>query len=411
MRAFLVPVTDPIPPFGEPARDACVGGMPLHDYLAETCAALGVELVQVPDLDAIPESATPCLVLRDDLFITRRCLRGFLKAAHRGGRDARLALPDSLLMQRYHHLQELERDSEGRYLFDAFYLTATPSPRARPSRWPHAEPLCPPFKERQLSVPVPRNIVGRSHHLHPVTTTVAMNIRHWVHILWANNLMPQIRLVERITSQPLATIWRLFGSVGLSRTRMFERAMHRFSYRGPGCRVHPTARVELSVLGPGVEIGAFALVRGSLLGAGTIVEDRANVCFSSLASTSFVSRNSTLIACAGYPEADLCVNGMQFCLAGRHTALTSFVRPLDMRYRDDVSVLAGDRLVPLPGHVLGSCFGHGVFVGPDIAIQAGRAIPCGAVIVPEPGTLLGRVPSSWPTGQLGVVRQGRLEKL
>jgi len=230
-------------------------------------------------------------------------------------------------------------------------------------------------------------------------------------VLWANNLMPQIRLVERITGQPLGTLWRLATSLGLSRAAIFHRLQRRFSYRGERCRVHPTARVELSILDDDVEIGAYALVRGAIVGRGSVIEDRANVVFSSLSAETFVSRNSTLVMCAGYPNADLCVNGIQFSLAGRHAALTSFVRQMDIRHGAPVTVRDGEELVELPEHMLGGCYGHGVFIGPDVMILPGRSIPNGAVILPAPGQILAKTPDDWPEGQAGVVRQGELVAL
>ncbi|MFH1808879.1 MAG: hypothetical protein ABIJ09_09040 [Pseudomonadota bacterium] len=399
MKVFLVAREHRIAPFDEPAREAVIGGQSLTAHHDEVCRRLRLEPQRVPDLAAIPDAARPCLVWHDDLFVTRRTLRGFLRQARRHRGAARLALPDSLLMQRYHLLQDLPRDDDGRWLFDLWYLPrGAVDPGLR-----EAAAVSPPFKEIRHPVRAPRNIVGFEQYLHPVTTTVAMRIRHWVHILWANNLMPQVRLVEHITDHPLGTLWRLLTSFG-SRARLLER----LTYTGRRCRIHPTARVEYSVLGDDVEVGPFALLRGALVGSGTVIEDRADIQFTSLSPGSFVSRNSVLIMCAGYPDADMCVNGMQFALAGRRAALTSFVRPLDLRVGAPVRVVDGDQVVPLPGHMLGPCFGHDVFVGPDVTIHPGRAIPSGCRILPPPGNGLSHVPTDWPPGQAGMVRDGHL---
>jgi acetyltransferase-like isoleucine patch superfamily enzyme len=399
VKAFLVARDHPIAPFGEPARDAAIGGQTLAAHHDELCRRLGLTPQRVPDAASIPDAERPCLVWHDDLFVTHRALRGFVRAARRGGQPARLALPDSLLMQRYHPLQELTRDERGRWLFDLWWL-----PRGGVDEGLRAAVAVePPFKEIAHRVRAPRHIVGFEHYVHPVTTTIALRVRHWVHILWANNLMPQVRLVERITGQPLGTLWRALASLG-----SLPRLQRLLTYRGRRCRIHPTARVELSVLGDDVEIGPFALVRGAVVGSGTVIEDRVDLQFTCLGPGSFVSRNSVLIMCAGYPDADMCVNGMQFALCGRRTALTSFVRPMDMRLGAPVSVVDGERVVELPGHLLGPCFGHDVFVGPDVAIHPGRAIPNGCRILPAPGDGLSRVPAQWPAGQLATVRDGRL---
>lgn len=412
MQVYILQVDDPIAPFGEPARDAVVGGLTLTDLCDQTLARLGLQARRVPALDAVPPAAGPTLLLREDLFVTHRALRSFLRRARARAGTWRLALPDSLLMQRYHPLQRLARADDGSYLFDLVYHDGEGGGgRSMAEAWAQARPLQPEFKERRLEVAIPRNIIAMERLEHPLTTTVAMRLRHWIHILWANNLMPQIRLVEQITGRPLATLWRLATSLGLSRAAVVDRLRRRFCYRGRRCRIHPTARVEYSILGDDVEIGAYTLVRGALIGRGTVIEDRANVCFSSIAPGSFVSRNSTLIMCAGYPDADLCTNGIQFSLAGRRAALTSFVRQLDMRHDAPVTVRDGGEVVELPGHMLGGCYGHRVFVGPDVTILPGREIPNGAVLLPSPGDLLARVPAGWPEGRAGVVRAGELVPL
>ena len=413
MRAFLVEIDELIAPFGEPARQASIGGVALALFTADNLRRLGLTSNQVRSLDQIPASDGPLLVLHDDLFVTRRALRSFLKRARQHGGALRLALPDSLLMQRYHPLQRLERDSQGRWLFDAWYLDAAAIAAAGSvaAAVKAAQPLEPEYKEQRFKVAVPRHIVGHAGYEHPVTTTIALRIRHWVHVLWANNLLPQTRLVERITEQPLGTLWRLLGSAGLSRHAIKQRALRRFNYCGRNCRIHPTARLEYSVLGDNVQVGAFALVRGSLIGSNTVIEERCDIAHSTIGPDNFVSRNSVLIMCASYDDADVCVDGMQFALCGRRSALTSFVRPLDMNYRAPVSVLDDGQPVELPGHLLGPCFGHDTFVGPDITIRPGRVIPNGTVLLPPPEQSLSRVPADWPAGQPGVVRDGVLQPL
>jgi acetyltransferase-like isoleucine patch superfamily enzyme len=413
VQSFLVEIDDPIAPFGEPARLASIGGAPLALFTADNLQRLGLTSSVVRGVDQVPASAAPLLILHDDLFVTRRALRSFLRRAQQLGGARRLALPDGLLMQRYHPLQRLARDDQGRWLFDAWFVDASALQAAGSvaAAIRTAQPLAPEYKEQRLRVPVPRHIVGNDGYEHPVTTTIALRIRHWVHILWANNLLPQTRLVERITEQPLATLWRLLGSAGLSRHAMKQRAFRRFNYLGRNCRIHPTARLEYSVLGDNVEVGAFALVRGSLIGSNTVIEERCDIAHSTIGPDNFVSRNSVLIMCASYDDADVCVDGMQFALCGRRCALTSYVRPLDMNFRAPASVLDDGQPVALPGHMLGPCFGHDTFVGPDITIRPGRAIPNGTVLLPPPENALSRVPADWPAGQPGVVRDGVLQPL
>ena len=405
MQAFIIRQDHQIAPFGEAAREAIIGGQRLQDLMHAALKEQGFTPSLI-DAGQNIESTEAYLLLHEDLFISRRLLRNFVRAAKKCAGNCRLALPDSLLMQNYHHLQDLDRDDDNNYLFDCWWISQ------KSAELEKAPSLLPTFKEFAHRAAVPKNIVGVEAFNHPITTTVAMRIRHWVHILWINNLTPQIRLIEMIKDRPLSTLWKLLGAFGLSKNAIFNRALRRMVYKGKNVRIHPTALVELSIIGDNVEIGAFAMVRGSVIEADTVIEDRAQVIFSSISPRSFVSRNSTLIMCAGYPDADLCVNGMQFALAGRRAALTSFVRPMDMRVADSaVSVRDDGKTRKIDTHMLGPCFGHDVFIGPDVAIQSGRAVPNGAVILPAPENSLSRLPEHWNQGEIAVIKDGEMQAI
>jgi carbonic anhydrase/acetyltransferase-like protein (isoleucine patch superfamily) len=233
-----------------------------------------------------------------------------------------------------------------------------------------------------------------------------------VHALWLSNLWPQIEMVERITQSPLSTAWRLLRAVRPTPSATRWAVARSFNQVGRGVEIHPSAVVELSVLGDGVKVGPFALVRGAVLGRDVRVEERANVMFSTLGDRCYVSKNSTVFACLGYPDADLCINGMQYCVAGRRSALTSLVRPMDMKYRGDVTLRLDGRTIAVRELMVGSCFGHDSFVGPEVLIGPGREIPNRTVVAPRPGTVMTRVDAAVTRdGGLAYVQDGVLRPM
>jgi len=56
---------------------------------------------------------------------------------------------------------------------------------------------------------------------------------------------------------------------------------------------------------------------------------------------------------------------------------------------------------------LGACFGHGVFAGGAIVVQAGRAVPNGAVLVSPPGDTFQVIPPDLPPGEPAWAEDGR----
>jgi len=214
--------------------------------------------------------------------------------------------------------------------------------------------------------------------------------------------------VDHILDNKLWTLRQFTRSLRFNSSSFFWRLLKNFNKIARGCSIHPTAVVEASFLDEGVKIGAFAMVRGSYIGTGTIIEDRANVNYSVVGHHSFISKNSTLVGCVGYPEGDLCVNGMQFCLTGKKCALTSLVHPLDSLRGEEIKVMAEGKLVSSGSPLLGCCFGHNCFVGADVHIAPGREVPNGAYIISGNDHLLVRSGDKIKPGVPMVIKDGQL---
>jgi carbonic anhydrase/acetyltransferase-like protein (isoleucine patch superfamily) len=408
MRVVVLETGRILSPFGDAVTLAAVGLGTLGTHQADLAAMLGGKLVKAASLQDVPASTEPTWVLRDHTFLSRRLVRAVVGL--KLDTPMRVGLPTSRFTQLYAQHQDVAVNADGTHAYDAWWF-----PPGAPAGWPVLESIpvrAVPFRERVLSFATPPNIMGRAVHEHPLTTTVAMHVKHWVHVLWLGNLWPQIEQVERITQNPLGTAWRLLRSVRPSVQGTQWALARNFNRVGRKVSIHPTACVELSILGDGVSVGPFALVRGAVLGRDVRVEERANVMFSVLGDRAFVSKNSTVFSCVGYPDADLCINGMQYCVAGRHSALTSLVRPMDMKYRDDVTVRMDGKNVAIKELMVGSCFGHHSFVGPDVLIGPGREIPNHTVVAPRPGAVLTRVdPQVAEKGGTAFVQDGVLVPL
>jgi carbonic anhydrase/acetyltransferase-like protein (isoleucine patch superfamily) len=396
-----------VAPFGDSVLDMPAGTGTLRDHHAHVAAALGMPLTSFPSLADV-ETQGPTLLLPDDTFLTLRLARSFRDAMRGREEPGRVTLPKSRFVELYGQHQDLAFHDDGSASYDAWWFPRGVARGAAAALRDKATPVVVPFRERVLTFPVPTNIMGRPDMPHPLTTTVAFHIRHWVHVLWLGNLWPQIELVERITRSPVGSLLRAASSLRLGKEATFHALKRNFTYVGRDVSIHPTACVEYSVLGDGCRVGPFALVQGAVLGKGVHVEERANVMFSVLGDGDFVSKNSTVFACVGFPQADLCINGMQYCVAGRKSALTSLVRPMDMKYRDHVSVRMDGKTAVIKELMVGSCFGHHSFIGPEVLIAPGREIPNHTVIAPRPGAVMTRVDPRMDKGGTGCVVNGTL---
>jgi hypothetical protein len=417
VRVYLVPRGDIIHPFDVRASDCPIGGRTLADDRAQTLKRLKAD---VTEADLEDELEGPALVLADDVWATHQALKLFLGPAKKRESPARLALPTSGVHDLLRPLQDVD-EVNGAALFDVAWLPA--GQRATPAAlFALEDHVAVALKELIVDVPTPKYILGRDEPLQfPLSSTVVMRVRHWVHVLRAGHIAPAALLLDRARRNPLAAALRAllgFRLGKLSRDRALRAA---FVHKGKRCFIHPTATVEASILGDDVTIGAYSYVTGSVLGDRVRVEQRAHVEQSCLGADTFVSKNSSISACVSFADTDVCTNGIQACVVGPRCGLTSFARPLDLVPGErsslerpsvaggEVQVLDGGELRgagPLP---CGVAFGPEVFVGADVVIAPGRAIPRGVRLVGDPDRALRRPPE--PDAGTGTVRDGRFDKL
>ena len=223
-------------------------------------------------------------------------------------------------------------------------------------------------------VPVPRSLLGvpSGQMQWPLTSTVVMRLRHWVHVLRASHVAPQVWLLERAVRDPVRSAWRAL--LGLRPTAAARQAAwsRQFVYVGRRCLIHPSAVIE-----------------GSVIGAGSRLEQRTHVSQCTLGRRTFMSLNSSMQACVTFDDADACANNLQACVVGARAGLTSFARALDTTLFEDgrpgapVEVVDGDRRRRVGELPCGACFGPDSYVGAGATIAAGRMIGAGVRIVGE----------------------------
>lgn len=406
-RVYVVRSGIRLEPFGDLARDLPVGGVALAEGRNRLFAHFGLEAREVDDLSEIPPEE-PRIVTFDHVYFTRRILKDFLtKWRTRGHAAVRAALPrDSAFVRGFSDLQDLDEDGE-RTLFDLFGLPSGAKPESRAAMVEAARPIDLVYRDVLIDVAMPKRVVGREDWKHPITSSVIVHVRHWLPLLHANLLSIQVRWVDEVIGHPLWSVWTLLRGLLPGRGRAIWRIGARANRLGRNVDVHPTARVEGSIIGEGTTIGPGALVRGSLIGKNVTIEPRADVFASVIGDRCFVSKHSIVYACVAMEEADVCMKGMQMCLVGRRAALTARATPVDLpppghRHR----VKDGTELREVSVPLLGSCYGHECFVGADVYVGAARAIPNGVRLGPRSDRILTRLPETLEAGRTYAVFDG-----
>jgi acetyltransferase-like isoleucine patch superfamily enzyme len=222
-----------------------------------------------------------------------------------------------------------------------------------------------------------------------------------------------VKWVEHITSHPFWVITRLLialiafiirGFIDLfkyqsisssfSKNNLLSAIMRWFNIIGKNCEIHPSAILEFCIIGDNVKIGPQSYIKASVINRDVIIEEKTKITFSLIDRGCYISQITILNGVVAYPDGDVCIDGMQFCLSGRNVKLTGLARPMDLKYGGRISVLHRGQPVLVNLEILGSCFGHRCFIGPDIFIAPGREIPNDTVIVPHISEVLYKIPDN-----------------
>ncbi len=384
MKARIVPSGVLLEPFGDPAAEAFLGGETLGAAVAGVLGRLGIAALA---FDApVSEADGETLLLPDNLFLTRQALRLFI-AACRGPGVFRAGLPPGPLPDYLRPLSNLV-NRDGLWLTDLFLVRGDSVPslpwpelRERLSAGARAVPI--PAEVAVERLPQIRPGPPRQELLLPRSLSVIAEVRHWVHVLWLNHLLPWVRLRERWLDAPAwRRAWRSRGR------NPFRRAV-RQSIVGKGCDIHPTAWIEGCILGRGVKVSAFVTLRECIVGDGVEINEHSKLRRSVLGEKCLVLNDSYFDGCTGYPRATLANVLVRNSVFGRRVFLTSAVMFWDEPVLEPVSVVAGGVEVPTGRWQVGGCAGHGSILGTRAVFLPGRAVPNGTIVVmrPDEGTL------------------------
>jgi carbonic anhydrase/acetyltransferase-like protein (isoleucine patch superfamily) len=352
---FVVTRGGVIAPFGVAADGCPIGDRTLAEVRDDTLRRCGLAPPTTKVADDVAVIG-PALVLADDVWVSRRALAAFLGGA----------------------------------IYGCAFVPAGVTTTAREAL-DAAAPLSIPMRVIPTAVPVPRTLLGvpSGQMMWPLTSTVVMRLRHWVHVLRASHVVPQVWLLEQALRDPVRSLWR--GLLGLRPTAAAREAAwkRRFVFVGRRCQIHPSALIEGSVIGDDVVIGPGAVVLHSVIGSGSRLEQRTHVSQCTLGRRTFMSLNSSMQACVTFDDADACANNLQACVVGARAGLTSFARALDTTLFEDgrpgapVQVMDGGQRRPTGELPCGACFGPDSYVGAGATIAAGRMIGAGVRIVGE----------------------------
>ncbi len=261
-----------------------------------------------------------------------------------------------------------------------------------PDRIAAAEPVVFDPEERLVELPATQGHDGVEVVELPLTEHFVLPAGHWLQLLWANLLGLAPFLWRGLAGRNIAEVgWRIFWACLATGSLNPRRVGAHLNRRGKGCQIHPSAVIEGCWLGDGVTVGANAVLRASVLADGAAVEDLAMVEGCVLGPGARVQRQAMAKFCLLGPRA-AAGGDLQLCVLDRDASVKKTAALMDQAFGQEVRVMAGGRLHPVPLGMAGVCLGAGSVVAANVFVAPGRCLPPGIEILPAPETVLRRVP-------------------
>ncbi len=386
----------PIEPFGERAIELPILGTPLGELQERLLAEHGVSIT-----DTIPKDQ-PWLWIGDDLWFTPTLLRKFLATCPPTG--GQLAV-DGVYRQHTESLQDL--DAEGRLPLALLPSGATLDDLAS---------LPPITVDQQLvehTLPLSHPaFAGVADRPFPVTAAMAHTIRHWAHLMQVNQLallsfaLHKREHIEASVLRKIGFALKIFWRAKSIHPAKLEAAV---TEHGKGCKIHPTAVIEASILGDDVTVGAGVVIRHSWIGNGVQIGDQVRVTNSVIHERSIVAPQANIFLCLLLPHAFVSAGvGHQISVFGRESFIAAGVTIYDLSFGGPIKTQHRGERVSSGVRFLGACIGHRARIGPHVRIGYGETIPNDSFLVADPDQLVRDLPVSASDGEPRFVRNRQL---
>jgi bifunctional UDP-N-acetylglucosamine pyrophosphorylase/glucosamine-1-phosphate N-acetyltransferase len=375
---FIVRSQRRVEVFGDAVGQALILGKPLHQWQEEVAAAAGLEVAWV---DAVPAQAQPHFVMEDDVFITDRALRAFVRRARTEGRNAVAGIASNAVWDRVaatHGATAVKGGNCYRLRYVCGAGQDTPVLLAQDDL-------------AGLFLRLPRAISADGGTLLPHSSVSLLHIRTPLHIFQANMQANQAALWQRVPLLPSSRRKppRLHGD---------SEALAKWNHLGAGCSIHPTAWVEGCAVGRGVTVGPYAVCLYSVLGDGAVILDGANITGSVVGSNTMVGQGYRVITSVVYPECFLTSGALQFSIMGARSAVyAAWVTDARMDHRSVSTVVDGE-VVDSGMEFLGCILGHRARLTAGVITAPGRIIPNDGLVYPDPAQVLTQFPPGQPAG-------------
>jgi len=383
MKAYSIKSEKKIEPFNDHPRDCLIGNQRLADIQRAVLKDLGIELISVSDMTQIQDSAEH-IVFGDTVLFSQKLLQQFIVLSRKAGTPSVCALkPGLFTLRSIIATQDVAIHSN----YVEFKLRYIP---AKEFSNKQEIPMVIDPDQLDAILPLPEHLLKGHDNRIPITDMYLFQIDHWANI-WSANISFLLAVLARLMKAPKT---RFLIPALKARSLNRWKILHQINKSGASCDIHPTAYVEGSTIGDNVMIGANSVVRLSHIADGVKIGSNSTVECSVIGDNCAIDSNAATFCSVLYPGAATSTRQILASLCGRDTFIADGVFLADYRFDGkSISVMKDGNLTDTQSVGLGSCLGHGVYLGAGCVVAPGRAISNGLRLVPEKTRVIENVKS------------------
>ncbi|MBZ0253467.1 MAG: hypothetical protein K8I02_09020, partial [Candidatus Methylomirabilis sp.] len=391
MRLYLYKTGRTLSPFGDAVGESLILNETLRAHQERLAGELGLEIAETEDPAAIPDA--DFFLLYDHVFCSRRLARRFAEEARKAGETRGLAIERCGFTAYTATLMDTVPVGEDALGYHFYYVKGGALGREALEAAPRTTLAI----GEKVITPENYEILGHEGvgDRPAITREGVAHVTHWSHLLTANQMGLAQRFLDFDAGKLAFYLWRLLTAFPWGKHRILRRV----SRIGRGCDIHPTARVEASILGDGVKVGPYCWIFGSVIGAGTKVDAQSSVVSSVIGERCVISFRTAVSVSVLYPRSMASMPAMQLTVLGRQAVQLAYGLMMDVVDpfgRKQVGVKHEGKVVPSGQYFLGCALGHGATLGAGVWVRAGNEIPNGAFLVQDQADVFYAIPDSLP---------------
>ena len=381
MLKVILPASNRISPFNEPARDLRIQNAPLWLWQRNALAPYVTKEMELTAHEPLPRVREATLVHRNNLFFDTDYIRAFMSAARKRGRACRAAFSSADLAFREHALPlSTSYTLAGNlYLADLWYYPRGPVA--------DVEPLVIDFGSKEVGYyHVPTYMADQSGDLiFQVPMRSMLAIDSWVHIFIAD-------IVFGLFGRGLRFETHLNNDLGF-KLKILAKALYEgrqvlecseLVKVGKNCVIDPSAIIHgPTSIGDNVTINAGAIIENCIIGNNVNVSQDVQLMLSVVGDGAFLPFRTAMFMTTIMENSMIAQNTcLQMCVVGRNTFIGAG------------STFTDYNLIPAPilardGHnelnlsnrpVMGGCVGHNCRLGSGMIVFPARTIESDVVL-------------------------------